>query len=96
MLNTFSTRTFITHKHICLFGTIGKYPHLLVKESSSISNNGGDLELQFGEVPLCTSIEKSVDLINISPVSYITVNMYNVCVHYRSYTLLCSKGSGLI
>ena len=48
---------------------VGKFPHLVVKESSNESNSGGEVVLSFGKVALGTECARSIDLVNVSQVS---------------------------
>ncbi|CAH3043041.1 unnamed protein product, partial [Porites evermanni] len=59
-------------KHVRIEG-IGKFPHLMAsvpgsKETSELTSDG-EVELNFGEVPVQTSASKWIELHNVSPVN---------------------------
>ncbi|KAM7444065.1 hypothetical protein ABFA07_007249 [Porites harrisoni] len=59
-------------KHVRIEG-IGKFPHLMAsvpgsKETSKLTSDG-EVELNFGEVPVQTSANKWIELHNVSPVN---------------------------
>ena len=63
----------------------GKFPHLMAsvpgsKETSKLTSDG-EVELNFGEVPVQTSASKWIELHNVSPVSTV-LNSVICCCHF--------------
>ena len=66
----------MTYAEVTQLAGIGKYPHLLVNSnelSNSAGQTKGDIEalVNFGLVPAGETVEKWVELHNLSPVSII-------------------------
>ena len=68
-----------------LFTQSGKFPHLMAsvpgsKETSMLTSDG-EVELNFGEVPVQASANKWIELHNVSPVSTV-LNSVICCCHF--------------
>ena len=68
---------------IYIYFFIGKFPHLVVKESSNESSSGDEVMLSFGKVALGTECAKSIDLVNVSQVSI------SIMMSIYKYTCTC-------
>lgn len=82
-----------------LFTQSGKFPHLMAsvpgsKETSKLTIDG-EVELNFGEVPVQTSANKWIELHNVSPVSTL-LNSVICCHHFPCAMHVFSYGDALL
>ena len=48
----------------------GKYPHLIIKQAITLN---GEVTVKFGEVPVGTTAERTLEIFNTTPVSHTRV-----------------------